>query len=258
MRVYDLKEKLQFLQEVVTLEHNEWAANPTEDFENKIKMKCEKVRNLLDSDDFCKLILLDNDILIGFISIFPHDCDQLPDLTPWYATMYVKKEFRGKGYSKILNDAVLKEAKKRGYKEIYLKTDLNNYYEKFGAVFIKMIIPGKNKGSVLLQPDAVGMAVADIRNIRPGGNVRRGVSGNSRGHDGAVLFQAQDPVRSDGHLPDALPARGQHGQLFGRGKHRPVLPDSREGGHVFPVHTSIEHFSAKGAAGHVDAGHVRP
>ena len=42
------------------------------------------------------------------------DSEEEKNLTPWYATMYVKKEYRKRGYSKILNDAVLKEAKKRG------------------------------------------------------------------------------------------------------------------------------------------------
>ena len=93
------------------------------------------VKNL-DNIKFCKLILLDDDKLIGFISIFPNDCDEKTNLSPWYATMYVKKEYRGCGYSKILNEAILKEARKRGFKRLYLKTDLNNYYEKFGAVYI--------------------------------------------------------------------------------------------------------------------------
>lgn len=141
MQIFDLKEKQEFLQEVVTLEHEEWAFNPSDDHDRRIKEKCEKVRKLLDTDDFCKLILVDNDVLIGFISIFPHDSDEFPDLTPWYATMYVKSEYRGKGYSKVLNDAILSEARKRGYREIYLKTELINYYEKFGAVYVKNITP---------------------------------------------------------------------------------------------------------------------
>ena len=53
--------------------------------------------------------------------------------------MFVKKEFRGNGYSKILNNAILKEAKKRGFRKIYLKTDLDGYYEKFGAKFIEKL-----------------------------------------------------------------------------------------------------------------------
>ena len=110
-----------------------------EDKVARIKRKIEKIKIKLSGEDFCKLILLDNDKLLGFISIFPEDCDECLELSPWYATMYVKKEYRGHGYSKILNDAILKEARKRAYKELYLKTTLNDYYEKFGAIFVKKI-----------------------------------------------------------------------------------------------------------------------
>ena len=113
MKIYNLKEKLEFLREVVTLEHKEWAKNPNYNFNNRIENKYNKVRKLLDTDGFCKLILIDKNMLIGFISIFPSDSKEFPNLTPWYATMYVKKEYRGRGYSRILNDAILKEAKKR-------------------------------------------------------------------------------------------------------------------------------------------------
>ena len=57
--------------------------------------------------------------------------------------MYVKKEYRGKGYSKILNDAILTEAKNRNFDKVYLKTDLENYYEKFGAVYIENLSNGE-------------------------------------------------------------------------------------------------------------------
>ena len=89
------------------------------------------------------MILLNDERLIGFISIFPNNCDECIDLTPWYATMYVKKEYRGKGYSKILNDAILEESRKTNHKEIFLKTNLKNYYEKFGAKFIKKLSNGE-------------------------------------------------------------------------------------------------------------------
>ena len=106
---------------------------------NKIK----KIENDLLRDDFCKLVLLNDDELIGFISIFPYDCDECIELTPWYATMFVKENYRGKDYSKILNDVILKEAKNRNYEEIYLKTTLENYYEKFGAELIRGLDSGE-------------------------------------------------------------------------------------------------------------------
>ena len=144
LKVYNILEKMEFLKEVATLEYEEWADNPVEDKVARIKRKIEKIKIKLSGEDFCKLILLDNDKLLGFISIFPEDCDECPELSPWYATMYVKKEYRNHGYSRILNDAILKEAKYRGFLTLYLKTDLKNYYEKFGAVFIKKLTSGES------------------------------------------------------------------------------------------------------------------
>ena len=143
MKIYNVKDKIEYLREVLTLEYLEWSENKTSDIEHTIDKKVEKVKGMLDRNDFCKLILLDNDILVGFISIFPEDSEEHKELTPWYATMFVKKEYRGHGYSKILNDAIHKEAKKRGFKTLYLKTTLNNYYEKFGAKLIEVMSNGE-------------------------------------------------------------------------------------------------------------------
>lgn len=138
LKIYNIKEKQEFLREVAELTQKEWGSKTIseEEFEAKINKKISKIINNFNNPLYCKLVLLNNDILIGFISIFPTDGDERKDLSPWYATMYVKEEFRGKGYSKILNNAILEEAKNRGFNKLYLKTDLINYYEKFGAVFL--------------------------------------------------------------------------------------------------------------------------
>ena len=136
MIIFNLKDKMEYLNEVVNLEHDEWGINPDFDREKRINNKKKTIMDNLDNKSFCKLILLDNSNLIGFISLFPYDSDEVKDLFPWYATMYVKKEYRGKGYSRILNDAILSEARNRGFSKIYLKSDLINYYEKFGAVYM--------------------------------------------------------------------------------------------------------------------------
>lgn len=150
MRVFDLKDKLEYLDEVVNLEHDEWGDNPDYDRERRINNKKKVIMDNFSNKSFCKLILLDKNILIGFISLFPNDSDECPEYSPWYATMYVKKEYRGMGYSRILNDALLKEARSRGFKEIFLKSTLKNYYEKFGAVFIKNIKDDENLFKIIL------------------------------------------------------------------------------------------------------------
>lgn len=143
MEIYNLQNKIEYLDEVARLEYEEWADNKEENKKERIEKKKIKISDMFKDNSFCKLILLDKDILVGFISLFPNDGEEEKDLTPWYATMYVKKEYRNQGCSKILHSAILSEAKNRGFTTLYLKTDLNNYYEKFGAIFIKRLNSGE-------------------------------------------------------------------------------------------------------------------
>lgn len=144
LKIYNIKEKIEYIKEVSELTQKEWGTFSSEaEFNEKVEKKIEKIKSNLDRIDYCKLILLDDEDLVGFISIFPTDGEERKELTPWYATMFVKKEYRGKGYSKILNNAILEEAKKRGFNKVYLKTNLINYYEKFGAKYLENLKNGE-------------------------------------------------------------------------------------------------------------------
>lgn len=146
LKIYNIRDKQEYLEEVAILTQKEWGTKnlTEEEFKKKIEKKISKILSLLDHPSYSKLVLIKDDDLVGFISIFPVDGDERTDLSPWYATMYVKEEYRGNGYSKLLNDAILKEAKDRGFKKIYLKTDLINYYEKFGAKYIEKLSNGES------------------------------------------------------------------------------------------------------------------
>jgi len=138
MKIKNIMDDIKHLEEYAKICQVTWGKKKTDE-ELKTYIK-EKVKRILEEDKVISILgLLDNDKLIGFISLFKYDGDEMKNLTPWYATMYVKKEYRNKGYSKILNDAILNEAKKKGYDRIYLKSNLVNYYEKFGAKYIKTL-----------------------------------------------------------------------------------------------------------------------
>lgn len=145
LKIHNIKDKKEYIKEVAELTQKEWGSktNSIEEFNNKVDKKISKIISNLDNKYYCKLILLDDEKLVGFISIFEFDTEERKDLSPWYATMFVKEEYRKKGYSKILNDAILEEARKRGFKKIYLKTDLENYYEKFGAKYLEKLENGE-------------------------------------------------------------------------------------------------------------------
>lgn len=138
MKIKNIMDDIKHLEEYAKICQVTWGKKKTEE-ELKTYTK-KKVKRILEKDKVISILgLLDNDKLIGFISLFKYDGDEMKNLTPWYATMYIKKEYRNKGYSKILNDAILNEAKKKRYNRIYLKSNLVNYYEKFGAKYIKTL-----------------------------------------------------------------------------------------------------------------------
>ena len=144
MKIYNLKEKQEYIEEVAILCYLEWGNKDTlEPFDKIIEQKVEKIKDRFNNFYYSYLILLDDENLVGFISLFERDGDERTDLKPWYATMYVKREYRNKGYSKILNDAILKEAKTKGFKRVYLKSNLINYYEKFGAKYMEDLNNGE-------------------------------------------------------------------------------------------------------------------
>lgn len=143
--VCNIKDKPEYIPEIAFLTQKEWGkkCKTQEEFELKVNLKIDKIKKALEEESYCKLVLLFKNNLVGFISIFPNDCEERKNLTPWYATMYVKEEYRKMGYSKILNDAILEEGKKMEFKKLYLKTKLENYYEKFGAKYLETLENGE-------------------------------------------------------------------------------------------------------------------
>lgn len=144
MEIFNLFDKKEYIGKYAEACVKEWGnINNSLEYQEKVN---KKVRKLLSGDDnlISCLVLLDNDSLVGFISLFKNDGLERQDLTPWYATMYISNEYRGKGYSKLLNKAILEEAKTLGYDKVYLKSDLVNYYEKFGAKYIEDLSNGES------------------------------------------------------------------------------------------------------------------
>ena len=136
LSVKSIKDNKEFLEEYFYLSSLEWGNSYKKDnFKSILNKRVSDVLNGINDNIILVLGLIDDDKLIGFISLFKYDDNY--DYTPWYATMYVKEEYRAKHYSKILNDALIEEARKLGYEKIYLKSELINYYEKFGAKYIK-------------------------------------------------------------------------------------------------------------------------
>lgn len=145
MEIVDITNNYELIKETYMLSMMEWGhKRPLEEYIKDAEGKALKLIKGNNDKVIFVLGLIDNNELIGFISLYKYDGDERRDLTPWYATMYVKKEYRGLGYSKLLNDALKSKAKELGYTKLYLKSDLKNYYEKFGAIKFDKLSNGED------------------------------------------------------------------------------------------------------------------
>ena len=107
-----------YLNEYIRLCSMEWGDNKTnKEMEEYVEKKKEKIK----TEDKVILVLglFDTSELVGFISFFKYDGDEMKDLTPWYATMYVKRQYRGKGYSKDALKLLIREAYNNGIEYLY-------------------------------------------------------------------------------------------------------------------------------------------
>ena len=140
MKIISIKDNDRYLDEYVRLCHIEWGNSKV----NNVIVS-DRVKKIKNGDKVIEVLaLIDREVMIGFISLFLYDGDERRDLSPWYATMYVKSEYRGHGYSKLLHEALIKYARDTLYKKIYLKSDLVHYYEKFGAIYMDTLSNGEN------------------------------------------------------------------------------------------------------------------
>lgn len=75
-------------------------------------------------------LLLNGQDIIGSYALLTNDIISRQDLLPWFACLFVDEQFRNKGYAEQMLIHGIKEANKKGFKKLYLSTDLKGFYEK--------------------------------------------------------------------------------------------------------------------------------
>lgn len=110
-------------------------------FGEEKSLSIEEIRKNYPLDDNLPKIrvLIINDTLIGFYEINEKDNIDDEEYKPYLATVYVREEYRKRGYSTILINDAIKYAESLGYKDLYLHSRIENYYEKYGFEFLKEV-----------------------------------------------------------------------------------------------------------------------
>lgn len=71
----------------------------------------------------------------GTINLIANDDERRPHLYPWLAALFVAQHYRRQGVGRALIAALMDEAGRLGFSEMYLGTDQPDYYARVGAQF---------------------------------------------------------------------------------------------------------------------------
>jgi len=79
------------------------------------------------------LVGLMDEMPVGTVSLWVHDDDTPPELTPWLAALYVLPQERGRGMGTRLTLRLLDEARRLRVRTLYLSTPIPDFYRRLGA-----------------------------------------------------------------------------------------------------------------------------
>lgn len=127
MKIDLINKHTEHIETVVDLINDEFGTENSREFYKDI------INHSLNEDELPITFVLtkDND-LVGTVGIWRGDLLSRQDLYPWLSALVVKEEFRNKGIGIKLQEYILNYCALKNYKEIYLYTDIENYYEKTG------------------------------------------------------------------------------------------------------------------------------
>lgn len=134
IEIINLAYNQEYLSEVSEWIWKEWSEKHGAKLEDIIY----RSKHSLNKDDIPKMYIAKyKNQVIGVVSLWRNDLTARQDLFPWMATLYVKEDFRNMGVGKLLQYKCIEQAKKMNYKNLYLITPLDNYYEKTGWQFLE-------------------------------------------------------------------------------------------------------------------------
>ena len=113
--------------------------------ENRLKELCGESSRLL--------LLADGEKLVSFCTLAELDDIRDTDLTPWIGFVYTYPEYRGHRYVGRLLERACELAKEDGHKHVYISTNEDGLYEKYGFSFWKMMKDMEGSDSKVYKTD---------------------------------------------------------------------------------------------------------
>ena len=128
MRIVSVRECPQMCSRAIAYFQEKWAS------ENSLMVYEDCIRMSLSSDTPLPewYLLLDGERIAGCAGLISNDFISRMDLMPWLCALYIEPDYRGHAYGSLLIDRIRSDAAKKGYDKLYLCSDHEGFYEKYG------------------------------------------------------------------------------------------------------------------------------
>ncbi len=132
MELFSVREHPQMEALFIEYFQKRWAS------ENSMAVYDDCIKNCVKTDSPLPhwYLLMEGDTVVGCAGLITNDFISRMDLWPWLCALYVEPEFRCKGNAGLLIAQCIKDAKAAGFEKLYLCTDHESFYERYGFEYM--------------------------------------------------------------------------------------------------------------------------
>mgnify|MGYP005754933617 FL=1 len=131
--IMNLREKPQWKQKAAQWFHEKWNV--------PVDAYLESIEESLNSENPAPqwYLAVQEEQIIGGIGVIENDFHDRKDLTTNVCAVYVEEEFRCRGIAGKMLETVCRDMKEKGIDTLYLITDHDSFYERYGWEFYCMV-----------------------------------------------------------------------------------------------------------------------
>lgn len=131
--IMNLREKPQWKQKAARWFHEKWNV--------PVDAYLESIEESLNSENPVPqwYLAVQEEQIIGGLGVIENDFHDRKDLTPNVCAVYVEEEFRCRGIAGKMLETVCRDMKEKGIVTLYLITDHDSFYERYGWEFYCMV-----------------------------------------------------------------------------------------------------------------------
>lgn len=131
--IMNLREKPQWKQKAAQWFHEKWNV--------PVDAYLESIEESLNSENPVPqwYLAVKEEQIIGGLGVIENDFHDRKDLTPNVCAVYVEEEFRCRGIAGKMLETVCRDMKEKGIDTLYLITDHDSFYERYGWEFYCMV-----------------------------------------------------------------------------------------------------------------------